>query len=629
MTGVVGFIDQFDHDYLNKSKLVYRMAKEISYTGSEILDRWNDRYLAITRLHHGIMNVDSQPIFNEDGSLCIIMDGELFDYQSQRRNLLNKGHNFCFGKENYAEYCLHAYEEYGLEAFKYFNGSFLIAIYNLESNELILANDRFSSIPLFYYYDNLSLVFGTQLRSVLKYPNVPRRLNLQAVFEFFTFQRVLGERTFYEDIKVLYPGSVLHFRKNDISLHRYWTMQYDEGLHSEEYYVEKLANSLKKAIKRRTTSKHRYGILLSGGLDSRAVLAATEIPIISFTLGDYQNNEVVFAQRVAAKKGSKHIFLRRDRNYYPDLIDEAIDIGDGMYRFDHAHFIGFMKRIREESDIVLHGHGLDYTFQGLYLPYAKLRVFGKTITLPTLAHLEMSNLTREIIENYSYSLYDKPKKIFSRNVSIRYRELIYNSTQGIIKNNTLNDDVYNVWDYFVLHSLYKHFTYLNFLCVRAYINDRTVIFDNDLFDLYLSMPPELRAGGKVYRKALGRIGLDLFEIPNANTGLRADMPLIQEWLLTIGIKSMRELRSLVCSNTTDSNLSNGSWPNKSELIRNNDKMRQIIYKTIRDEECIDPDLFDIDSIEMILNRHLSGEKDSVDLLFLLVTYGRWYKRYGP
>lgn len=630
MAGITGFVIQNNHGSSDMNKQITNMAKGISYTGSEHIDQWNDRYLAISRVHHGNLNVDPQPIFNEDESLCIVMDGEVYDYQLQRRKLIDKGHHFSFGKENDAEYCLHAFEEYGLDAFPHFNGSFLIALYNLETNKLLLVNDRFSSRPLFYYYDKNKIVFGTQLRSLLEYPNLPRRLDFQAIFEFFTFQRVLGERTYYKDFKVLSPGSIVHFQNNEISFHKYWTMQYSDKFQSEDYYVEELHSRLKEAIKRRTSSKNRYSILLSGGLDSRVVLAACERKPIAYTLGDYKNNEVNIAQKVALQKGCKHVFLRRDRNYYPDLIDEAVDIGDGMYRFDHAHFLGFLSKIREESDIVLHGHGLDYTFQGLYLPLARFNILGKTVSYPTLAKIDRSNLSKTLLETFNYSLYDAPEEIFQAIYSKQYKKNINDSVQGIVENYDLDGvNKFNIWDYFVLHSIFKHFTFLNFLCVRAYINERTILFDNDLFDLYLSMPPELRLGGRVFRKALGRIAPELSKIPNSNTHLRADIPLFLEWLISVGKGAIRELSFKSQHHASPPHYSNSSWPKMSELIRSNDMLKALIYNTIHDKESIDPKIFDVKKIEIIFEKHLMGEKDFVDQLFLLLTFGRWYKKYGP
>ncbi len=286
MSGIVGICSEHALDLAYVNRLIADMGKEITYASDDLTDRWNDSHLAIARVHHGIVNPETQPVFNEDGSLCIVMDGEVFDYDLEKRSLIERGHHFRL-PGNDVEYGLHLYEEYGPEAFAKLNGSFLLALYDRTTHELLLVNDRFSSHPLFYYCDGERLIFGTQLRPLLQFPPLPRRLYLQAVFEFFAFQCVLGDRTFYEDVKILPSASIVRFRNGMLSSGRYWRMRYTDEARSEEHYVKVLADAFQKAVARRTAGNHRLGILLSGGLDSRGVLAADNEGKISvaFTLG--------------------------------------------------------------------------------------------------------------------------------------------------------------------------------------------------------------------------------------------------------------------------------------------------------------------------------------------------------
>ena len=626
MVGIVGYITKKDCNLRNLSKLITLMEKEISYTNVELCDRWTNRYYAISRVHHGIVNPDPQPIFNKEESLCIVMDGEVFDYQFEKQRLLKQGHCFYL-KENDAEYCLHLYEEDGPKAFAKLNGSFLIALYNPKSHELVLANDRFSSHPLFYYYDNdnKQLLFGSQLRSLLKFDKLPYRLDLQALFEFFTFQRVLAERTFLQDVKVLPPASILRFQDGAISIEQYWKMRYMVEPRSEEYYVRELVKRLQKAVARKTRGNHRLGILLSGGLDSRTVLASMDKIPIAYTLGDFRNTEVQIAQKIAKIKGCKHVFLKRDPDYYFRLVEKAIDIGDGMYRFSHAHFLGFLSRIKEESDILLHGHGLDYTFHGLYLPRAHIL----KIALPVSDKISLGTLPTAIVQKLKYSVKkEHPEKLFQQEIATQYEESIMGSINSILENQSIYaSNVYNAWDYFILHSLFKHYTFLNVACIRAYMEERTIIYDNELFDLYLSMPPHLRVTGNVYKKAFKKLAPELAAIPDANTRVKVDAPLLWEWESTTVRKILRTLKILPIHRSHHPSYRDESWPNFRELIRYNKKLRKLISETIHDEECISSKLFNVKYIDSIFNKHLSGEKNFTYLLLLLLTFGRWHKKY--
>jgi asparagine synthase (glutamine-hydrolysing) len=156
--------------------------------------------------------------------------------------------------------------------------------------------------------------------------------------------------------------------------------------------VEGLANAFSKAVAGRTRGNHRLGILLSGGVDSRSVLAADHEGRISvaFTLGDFENQELQIARKIAATKGCRHVFLHRNLDHYARLVDEAVSIGDGLYRFDHAHYLGFFEQIRKEVDILFNGLFLDNFFNGDRLPRVNWRVVGKRVSLPMLQKLSFS-----------------------------------------------------------------------------------------------------------------------------------------------------------------------------------------------------------------------------------------------
>jgi hypothetical protein len=198
--------------------------------------------------------------------------------------------------------------------------------------------------------------------------------------------------------------------------------------------------------------------------------------------------------------------------------------------------------------------------------------------------------------------------------------------------------VHNLWDYFVTHSIYKHFTFLNVTCIRAHIDERTVIFDNDLFDVYLGMPPSLRLGGPVYRQAIRRLSPDLASAPSPRSGHRVDLPLsfYLEWALTTGGGLLRTGRSLARawgpSHATapdpDAADTEGSWPDMNRLIRHHAGLQQLIRDTIRDRRCLDPEIFDVGAIEGHLKEHLAG-RNLNDLLLAVLTFGRWHRKYGP
>ena len=611
MSGITGYINNVKKA---PNTLLDKMYESMRFIKSDRVDKWNDNFVAISRVHHGITNPESQPIFNEDESLFIIMDGEVFDYNEQKLRLIHNGHKFKY-ENNDAEYCLHLYEEMGEDAFKELNGSFCITIYNLGTHEFLLVNDRFSSYPIFYYLtDKSKLLFGTQLSCILQSSEVPRELNITSIFEFFTFQKVLGTKTFYKDIKTLPPATVLYYRDSNIYLDTYWKMKYKKENHSEKYYVDTLAKALKKSVERRVGGDQRLGILLSGGLDSRTVLAASDKKIVCFTVGDFKNREFKIAKRIAKAKGCKHIFLKRNLNHYANLVDTAVEIGDGMYMFAHAHNIGFFNEIRKECDILLHAFAFDTLFKGLHLP-----------TVSNKTSMEFDTILRN--ENYYEN---KPEQLFVEPYLTNLKDSVMQSL------NVLLDQAEEVcsechcrkFDYFVFSSAYNIPEYLYVIHNQTYIDQRTVAFDNDLLDLYLEIPVKLRMKGKIFKKAMKKINFRIASITNANTGFSPFIPRFLKWGLNRIRRIAEKLKIFKSKKYLHPSHNDGSWPNYAELIRHNEKLKELIENTIEDPESLDPSLFNIQRIKEIFKIHLSGKENFTEFLFLLITFGRWHKKYG-
>ena len=628
MSGIAGYINNTEKA---SSALLGSMSESIRHTESDRIDNWNDDFVAISRVHHGVINPEPQPIFNEDESLFILMDGEVFDYKEQKSKLIHNGHKFKF-ENNDAEYCLHLYEEMGEDSFKEPNGSFCIAIYNLATHELLLVNDRFSSRPIFYYLtDKGMLLFSTQLSSILQSSEVPRELNMGSIFEFFTFQRVLGTKTFYKNVNLLPPATVLNYKDGSTSFTPYWEMKYKEEKHPKEYYVDKLAEALRKSVMRRTQGNYRFGLLLSGGLDSRTVLAASDKKMVCFTVGDFKNREVRIAKKIAEAKGCKHIFLKRDLDHYANLVDKAVEIGNGMYSFAHAHNIGFFDQIQKECDILLHGFLFDTLFKDWSVPKNKARTLGRAVRIFP-SDSSSGTLAQLISTILDVSLYQKhPEQLFAEWYSSQIKDSVLGSLNQLMMQAEENGarDFDREFDHFAFPSASNQTDYLYVIHNRAYIDERTVSLDNDLLDWYLETPVRLRVNARVFRKVMKKTDLHVGSIPDVGTGFSPLMPVFLEKGLRKGLAVLERLKLLFQSPPANPTYTQGSWPNFAELIRHNEKMKKLISDTINDSECLDPNIFNIQRIEEMFEEHLNGKADYKEFLFLLLTFGRWHKKYGP
>ena len=280
---------------------------------------------------------------------------------------------------------------------------------------------------------------------------------------------------------------------------------------------------------------------------------------------------------------------------------------------------------------MLHGYGFDDTFQGLHLPQISLAIAGHTIDLPRLQYPPVTSLATVLLKNHPHSTTGKhPEVLFQDALSKELRGSVHSSVETILRDTAVyGTNSCNTWDYFIVHSLAKDRTFLNVLCVRAHMDERTVIMDNDLLDIYLDMSPELRYRQKVYRKALKRQDPDLAAIPNANTGLSVNAPGLLVWMFTLGKRALRKYHLLPPSHVPHPAFTEGAWPNMAELIRSHEKLKRLIWETVHDPECIDPHLFKVKAIDSILERHLKRSGQFDDILFLVLTFGRWHKKYGP
>jgi asparagine synthase (glutamine-hydrolysing) len=556
------------------------------------------------------------------------MDGEVYDYEAEKQFLLNKGHRFKY-RNNDAEYCLHLYEELGEESFKNLNGSFLIAIYDPRINELILVNDRFSSYPLFFYAEGGDLIFGAQLKAIIQSQRVPKNLNMTAIMEYFTFNQVLGTKTYYKNIKVMSPASILRFKDGSINYKHYWEMNYQEEIRrTQDYYIDALADAIKKAVGRKTGDKHNYGILLSGGLDSRGVLAASECAFDAYTIGCEKNYEAKIAEKVAKLKGCSFTFLKLGLDHYANIAEKSVELSDGMSSFQHGHFIGFLDSIRKRSDVLFTGHAFDILFTGYYLPYKRIQIFNKTILIPELFPLADETMYKVIMNRLYQSNWSKrPGSLFKNDLSSKFNEVLEKSVRAILTDSKDHaTDLYNQFDYFVYHFPFKHYSYLNLMCIQHYMEQRIIAFDNDLFDLYLEMPPRYRFEGRIYRKALQRINPDFMKVPDAKNALS---PMVGKYA-EITITTMRRfIKKLSKPQQSNPSYTQHSWLNMPELVRHNNKLKLLIWNVINDETYINSNIFDRSTLIEMFNNHINRRGDFTNQLFAILTFGIWYKKYGP
>src|SRR5271156_1609277 len=269
--------------------------------------------LAMRRL--SIIDIKSghQPLSNEDGSIWIVFNGEIYNYQELRLFLLGKGH--VFKTQTDTEVIVHLYEEFGLDCLQKLRGMFAFAIWDGNSRTLLLARDRVGIKPLYYCLNDSFVVFASEIKAILVDPSINRKMVPELIDRFLTFLYVPGEETLLDGINKLAPGHYLVVNNGKAVIRQYWDLHFGEpstGTNSQDAEAE-LLSLLDETVRLHMIADVPVGILLSGGVDSTGILSlakdATDKKISTFTVG-FSGNEVAderpFARLASDKFGTHH-----------------------------------------------------------------------------------------------------------------------------------------------------------------------------------------------------------------------------------------------------------------------------------------------------------------------------------
>lgn len=273
MCGICGIYNLQERRKIEKETLS-KMLQAIHHRGPDGMDtRINEQVgLGFNRLSFLDLEGGMQPLVNEDEEIFMVCNGEIFNYQELRSELKEKGHQFRTHTD--VEVVLHLYEEEGLDFPKRLNGQFAIALYDTRKNQLVLVRDQIGICPLFYTVADGRVIFASEIKAILEYPHIDRKLNLKAVDQLMNYPGVVSPNTFFEGIYSLEAGHMLLIKEGqEIRNLEYWDLIYDaeEEDKGEAYYVERLRELLKKAISRRLIADVPIGFYVSGGLDSSIV----------------------------------------------------------------------------------------------------------------------------------------------------------------------------------------------------------------------------------------------------------------------------------------------------------------------------------------------------------------------
>ncbi len=383
MCGICGKIDftgiPVDEALLQRmtSSLIHRGPDDAGIRVSENVGLGHRRLSIIDLSPHA-----HQPMCNEDGTVWIVFNGEIYNFLDLRRDLMNNGH--IFRSKSDTETIIHLYEEYGTDCLQYLRGMFAFAIWDERDRSLFLARDRIGKKPLYYYFDGKTFIFGSEIKAILADQLVERLPDHEAIHHYLTYQYVPSPWTAFKGIRKLPPAHYLLLRNGEITIERYWNISYLPKLVIKEKDLRhEILERLKEAIRIRLISDVPLGAFLSGGIDSSAVVALMagimKEPVKTFSIGFREEayNELKFARMVADRYKTDHTEFMVE----PDAVDILPKL---VWHYNEpfadpsaipTYYVS--KLAREHVTVILNGDGGDENFAG-YGRYA-LNAFSEKV----------------------------------------------------------------------------------------------------------------------------------------------------------------------------------------------------------------------------------------------------------
>jgi len=377
MCGIVGI---YSHEFSKEALEIHidEMAKALAHRGPDdfgttVLDLGTGGYCALGNLRLSIQDISPaghQPMSTHDGSKWIVYNGEVYNFKKIRKELPAR-HRFT--SETDTEVVLAAYDAWGLDCFKHFNGMWGLALLDLCENRLVLSRDRLGIKPLYYTWLGRTLIFASEIKAILTFKDVQRKLDRPALLDYLSYRYVLGERTLFQGIYSLLPGHHLVVQKDKTKLIQYWDLPVvteKESL-TEEEACARTDELFQQSIEYRMISDVPVGAYLSGGLDSSAVVAsmakASSFPIKTFTIGfeEAGYNEFSYADEVADFFATDHHKIMLKRETYWDLLHSVIRFKDAPLSVpNEVPLYVLSKELKKYITVVLSGEGADELFGG-------------------------------------------------------------------------------------------------------------------------------------------------------------------------------------------------------------------------------------------------------------------------
>ena len=374
MCGICGFTGKKEEG----TETLKKMTDVITHRGPDSAGFYSDDYISMGFRRLSIIDLDKghQPIFNEDKTMVLTFNGEIYNYRELRSELLTLGHTFS--TESDSEVLIHGFEEWGEKLLYRLRGMFGFAIYHTKDHSVFIARDFFGIKPMHYTVAEGELIYASEIKSILQHPDYHKKFNVGALDNYLSFQYVVPPETFFENIYCLLPGHYLWYRDGKVKITRYFeaTFEPNENM-TEQEAVDKIEAAFEDSVSAHKISDVEVGCFLSSGVDSSYVasyFADQKTFTVGFDFGEHYN-EISWAQGLSSKIGVEHhTHLIKSEEFW-DAVPKVQYQMDQPLADPSCIALYFVSKLASQYvKVVLSGEGADELFGG-YTVYNEPHVF--------------------------------------------------------------------------------------------------------------------------------------------------------------------------------------------------------------------------------------------------------------
>lgn len=566
-----------------------------------------------------------QPMTNEDESIWITFNGEIYNFRELKRELEGKGHRFRSNSDT--EVIIHLYEEMGTSCLERLKGMFAFALWDNDKKTLFLARDRVGKKPLHYALYDGGIVFASEIKALLKHPRVSREIDLKSLNKYLTYEYVPAPNTIFKAIKKLEPGHYLLYRDGKIQPIRYWDIPLTDnpiGYRTEAEYVEELREILDRAVRSRLVADVPVGVFLSGGIDSGIVAALAtradqQLECFSIGFDEPSFDESKYAKQLAQALKVKHqlrIFNMREMlqclDVLPDILDEPLADASVLPTYLLSKFTS--QRVK----VALSGDGGDELFAG-YPTYQAHRLITYYDALPGSLKTTLRGIASHLPVSYKNISNDFKAKQFLRGAGvsseIRFfiwmgafidsekRELLSDEVKAELRNHNTYEDIFN---YISESRLTKDLERILYLSMKLYLQDdilvkvdrasmanslevRSPLLDHEFVEFVCRLPMSYKLNGLKTKYLLKKAARGILPESIIHRQKKGFGIPISRWLTV-------ELKDFMLDHLSESRIRKQGFFN---------------YSYVRG----------------LIKQHLAKERDNRKLLWSLLVFQIWYEKF--